>query len=65
VLSDIGLPEMDGIQLMKILSGQYHLKGIALSGFGMEEDIQRSLEAGFSLHLTKPGILHSCQLANG
>jgi len=28
--------------------------GIAMSGFGTDEDIRRSLEAGFSDHLTKP-----------
>jgi CheY-like chemotaxis protein len=31
-----------------------HLKGIAVSGYGMEADIQKSLDAGFSVHLTKP-----------
>ena len=30
------------------------LTGIALTGFGMEEDVRRSKEAGFDLHLTKP-----------
>jgi CheY-like chemotaxis protein len=30
------------------------LRGIALSGYGMEEDIRRSMEAGFSAHLVKP-----------
>jgi CheY-like chemotaxis protein len=30
------------------------LKGIALSGFGAEEDVRRSIEAGFDYHLTKP-----------
>jgi CheY-like chemotaxis protein len=31
-----------------------HLKGIALTGYGMEQDIARSQEAGFIAHLTKP-----------
>jgi CheY-like chemotaxis protein len=30
------------------------LQGIALSGYGMDEDVQRSADAGFELHLTKP-----------
>ena len=30
------------------------LRGIAVSGFGMEEDVQRSMEAGFEHHLIKP-----------
>ena len=39
---------------MEELRATYHLKGIALSGYGMEEDVQRSLRAGFVSHLTKP-----------
>jgi CheY-like chemotaxis protein len=30
----------------------------ALSGFGMEEDVRRSLEAGFDYHMTKPVEFH-------
>jgi CheY-like chemotaxis protein len=56
VLSDIGLPEMDGRELMQLLSHKYNLKGIALSGFGTDEDVKKSLESGFSIHLTKPGF---------
>lgn len=54
VISDLGLPDGSGIDLMPELRGRYGLKGIALSGYGMEEDLQRSLEAGFEMHLTKP-----------
>ncbi|HEY4247708.1 MAG TPA: ATP-binding protein [Lacunisphaera sp.] len=54
VLSDIGLPDEDGFELMKKLRDQYGLKGIALTGYGMEEDIHRSTGAGFFAHLTKP-----------
>ncbi|HEV7519145.1 MAG TPA: PAS domain S-box protein [Thermoanaerobaculia bacterium] len=54
VVSDLGLPDGNGLDLMRELSAQYGLKGIALSGYGMEEDIQRSRAAGFGLHLTKP-----------
>jgi CheY-like chemotaxis protein len=38
----------------ELLKSRYGLQGIALSGFGMEEDVRRSREAGFELHLTKP-----------
>jgi CheY-like chemotaxis protein len=51
---------------MRSLRDRYGLKGICLSGFGMEDDIARSAEAGFDHHLTKPidlrkleGIIHS------
>ena len=54
VISDLGLPDGNGQELMRELSRRYGLKGIALSGYGMEEDRTRSLQAGFSRHLTKP-----------
>ena len=54
VISDIGLPDASGLQLMQQLKSLYGLKGIALSGYGMESDIQKSKEAGFETHLTKP-----------
>ena len=54
VLSDLGLPDGSGQDLMRELVRLYGLRGIALSGYGMEEDIRRSREAGFARHLTKP-----------
>lgn len=54
VVSDLGLPDMTGHELMKQLRTIHGLPGIALSGYGMEEDIERSRLAGFQNHLTKP-----------
>jgi PAS domain S-box-containing protein len=54
VVSDIGLPDESGLVLMTKLREKYGLKGICLSGYGMEEDVARSMAAGFSEHLTKP-----------
>lgn len=54
VLSDVGLPGVSGLELMAELKRRYQYRGIALSGYGMDEDIQRSHEAGFERHLTKP-----------
>jgi PAS domain S-box-containing protein len=54
VVSDLGLPDGSGLDLMQQLHRRYGLRGIALSGYGMEEDVRRSLDAGFALHLTKP-----------
>jgi PAS domain S-box-containing protein len=54
VISDLGLPDGSGHDLMRELVRRHGWKGIALSGYGMEEDVRRSREAGFALHLTKP-----------
>jgi signal transduction histidine kinase/ActR/RegA family two-component response regulator len=54
LISDIGLPDRSGYELMKELSATRSLRGIALSGFGMENDISKARAAGFSEHLTKP-----------
>jgi CheY-like chemotaxis protein len=54
VISDLGLPDGSGLDLMPRLKDLYGLKGIALSGYGMDEDLQKSVEAGFEVHLTKP-----------
>ena len=54
VICDLGLPDGQGYDLMRELKGEFSLPGIALSGYGMESDIQQSFEAGFSTHLTKP-----------
>jgi signal transduction histidine kinase/CheY-like chemotaxis protein len=54
IISDIGLPDRSGYELMQELSATRGLRGIALSGFGMENDVTRARAAGFSEHLTKP-----------
>jgi signal transduction histidine kinase/CheY-like chemotaxis protein len=54
VISDIGLPDRSGYELMQELSSTKGLPGIALSGFGMENDVNRARAAGFAEHLTKP-----------
>ena len=54
LISDLGLPDGSGHDLMRELLKQSTIPGIALSGFGMESDIRESLAAGFRRHLTKP-----------
>ncbi|HEV2293691.1 MAG TPA: ATP-binding protein [Tepidisphaeraceae bacterium] len=54
VLSDLGLPDGTGIDLMRRIKQERPVTGIALSGYGMEDDVQKSLAAGFRRHLTKP-----------
>jgi PAS domain S-box-containing protein len=54
VMSDLGLPDGSGLDLMRELSTKYGLRGVALTGFGMESDRAESTAAGFSHHLIKP-----------
>ena len=54
LISDIGLPDDDGYDLVRQAKQRQPLKAVALSGFGTEEDVGRSLEAGFEYHVTKP-----------
>lgn len=63
VISDIGLPDGNGYDLMRELAARGPVKGIALSGYGMEEDLARSREAGFQQHLTKPVRVQSLDRA--
>lgn len=54
LISDIGLPDRSGYELMSELRKSKGLQGIALSGFGMDADVTKAHAAGFSEHLTKP-----------
>ena len=57
VLCDIGLPDIDGMEVARQLRARGRLGGarfIALTGYGQAEDIRQAIEAGFDAHLTKP-----------
>jgi signal transduction histidine kinase/CheY-like chemotaxis protein len=54
LISDIGLPDASGLELMRQIRDRFGIPGIALSGYGMEEDIENSRDAGFLDHLVKP-----------
>jgi PAS domain S-box-containing protein len=57
IVSDIGLPQMDGYVLLRRLREMQHLRdvpAIALTGYAAQKDAAASLEAGFSAHLAKP-----------
>ncbi|HEX4639686.1 MAG TPA: ATP-binding protein [Chthoniobacterales bacterium] len=54
VISDIGLPDLNGYELMAELRKTKRFPAIALSGFGSENDVSKSRDAGFAEHLTKP-----------
>ena len=63
LISDIGLPDGTGFELMAEMKDRHGMRGIALTGYGMEEDIDRSREAGFVVHLTKPVVVQSLEKA--
>ena len=57
IVSDIGMPEMDGYQLLaklRLLPGLADVPAIAISGYAMDEDRERASSAGFVAHLAKP-----------
>jgi PAS domain S-box-containing protein len=54
VISDVGLPDGSGLDLMRGLRETQNLTGIALSGFGTDDDVAASTAAGFAEHLIKP-----------
>lgn len=63
LISDIGLPDGSGYELMAALRNEAGLRGIALTGYGMEHDLARSRSAGFEAHLTKPIRVQSLDAA--
>ena len=63
LISDVALPDGTGMELMMQLRAISNIPGIAISGFGNNGDIERSLQAGFSEHLIKPVRLDTLQAA--
>ncbi len=57
LISDIGLPDVSGFELIRMLRAHprhAHIHAIALTGLGMEQDLVNTHKAGFDQHLTKP-----------
>jgi len=57
ILCDIGLPDIDGMEVARRLRAAPALAGvrlIALTGYGQAEDVRQALDAGFDAHVTKP-----------
>ena len=63
LISDIALPDGTGTDLMIYLRAISHIPGIAISGFGMNGDIEKSFEAGFAEHLVKPVKMENLEAA--
>jgi PAS domain S-box-containing protein len=54
ILSDIGLPDGTGIDFIRAAREICQTPAVALTGYGMAEDVEECLQAGFDEHLTKP-----------
>jgi HAMP domain-containing protein/signal transduction histidine kinase/ActR/RegA family two-component response regulator len=62
LISDLGLPDGTGIDIIERLRSERPVFGIALTGFGMEDDVRKSQDAGFKHHLVKPIDLNKLDL---
>lgn len=63
LVSDVGLPDATGYELMAQIRERYSMKGIAVTGSSRSADVERGRAAGFSMHLTKPVSLLSLEAA--
>ena len=57
VLCDVGLPDIDGMEVARRLRGQRstsRTRLVALTGYGQAEDVRQAISAGFDAHVTKP-----------
>jgi signal transduction histidine kinase/ActR/RegA family two-component response regulator len=59
IISDIGLPDGNGVSLIHAVRAFCSAPAIALTGYGMREDVERCLKAGFNKHITKPVTLET------
>jgi two-component system CheB/CheR fusion protein len=63
LISDVALPDGTGTELMTYLRAISRIPGIAISGFGMNGDIEKSIDAGFAEHLVKPVKMENLEAA--
>ena len=61
IMSDIGLPDGNGVSLISAVRAFCDAPAIALTGYGMREDVERCLNAGFNKHVTKPVTFETLQ----
>ena len=57
IISDIGLPEMDGLELIRRLRAMERFAeapAVALTGYAAQTDMEKVLDAGFNTHISKP-----------
>jgi CheY-like chemotaxis protein len=61
LISDLGLPDGNGGDLMKELHDRLGIVGAALTGYGMDADVLHAKSMGFVMHLTKPIQIHDLE----
>ncbi len=54
LVCDVGLPDGDGCDVFRAVNAMYPVKGIAVTGYGPDENLAQCMTAGFSAHLVKP-----------
>jgi CheY-like chemotaxis protein len=54
VVSDLVLPDGSGLDLMRRLREAGPIKGVAVTGYGTQDEVDRTMRAGFAAHLAKP-----------
>lgn len=54
LISDLGLPDGNGMDVVRAFAQHQSAPSIAMTGYGMDEDIRRCRDAGFTAHVTKP-----------
>lgn len=54
LVSDVGLPDRSGLDLMREVKSRFGLRGIALTGYTEERDVHACQSAGFARHMAKP-----------
>src|SRR3984893_13389164 len=65
LLCDIGLPDGSGYEVISQIRRKRPIKAVAITGFGTEEDVRRSKEAGFDFHRCKQVIIYELQSVRG
>ncbi|HEY7119622.1 MAG TPA: response regulator [Tepidisphaeraceae bacterium] len=54
IISDVGLPDGDGVELMTLIKARHGCRSVALTGFGDQDDLRRYAQAGIDHCLVKP-----------
>lgn len=63
IISDLGLPDGSGVDLIREVRKSLDTPAVAISGYGTEQDVAMSLSAGFNEHLVKPATVDAIEAA--